>query len=501
MKKLLCLGLALGYGAILLAARPTSSSRSSGSGFSYGSSRTYTSKSSLGSSASSSGSAAVPSSHPGGSSHAWGSSTTYTSQSKQTWGGNSSSTTVAHTSAESSLNRTLNQTSTTPGGVSRAAAAQDRATAMAPRAAASSAAASAPIGYHASTDYATAVTYRHYYYTQPSIWPGDIPLYYPYGGVRYHVIWDPFYNSYGWYNPSHTWIYYDSMPALAPVAVAPVPVAVVHGGPSFLSNLFWLVVLLLILVVLIVLCWQVITKDRRRSSPPAPDGPGPQERTSYKAPVDTTDEVGTLTQGSVIRLTDAASMEDAIKLAPASTGLFVTVDKVLTAREKNDLCTWTLIYGTSEFANQELLIKVKEVGAQRDIVCYTRDVEGSREELLAHDNYFLFAQPADENNYNAMELRYARQFQRRLDGDKEDTFVLIHPHELHGSAAYRPAQPGVGEVLATVAEWRNAACETNEYIAIETGNGVSSNVEGWWGDRVQAGEIEFLSRPATARRR
>ena len=100
-----------------------------------------------------------------------------------------------------------------------------------------------------------------------------------------------------------------------------------------------------------------------------------------------------------------------------------------------------------------------------------------------------------------MELRYAKQFTRKLDGDRDDTFTLVHAHELHGSAVYRPPQAGVSEVLATVAEWRNSARDTNEYLAIETGNGTSSNVETWWGERIRPDESEFLSTAAAGKRR
>lgn len=503
MKNLLRIGLGLMCSVAVLTARPTSSSRSSGSSgssgshSSYGSSRTYSSPSH---SSSSSGSGSSSSHVSGGSSSskAWGSSTTFTSQSSKNWGSSTTSTPVARTPAETTLNRAINQTSSTAGGVSRAAATQERATAMAPRPAA---AGPVPAGYNASTDYYTARTYVHYYDVQPSIWPIGIPTFYMYRGYRYSVMWDPFYHSYGWYMPDRSWVYYDSMlPAAA--AIAPIaPAVVVHTRQSFFGGLFGVIFFLVFIALILAIIWYLVTRPRRTAvAYDAPATPGPQERPSYKAPVATRDDLGRLTQGSVIRLTDASSMEDAIKLAPSSTGLFVTVNHVLTVREKNDLCQWTLINATSEWENQELLIKVKQVGAQRDVVCYTRDIEGSRPDLLAQNHFFLFGQPADENNFDPMELRYAKQFARELDGKQEDTFALIHPHELHGSAVYRPPQAGVTEVLATIAEWRNVARETNEYIAIETGNGASSNVETWWGDRVAANEIEFFPEVATGRK-
>jgi hypothetical protein len=497
MKHVLRLGLCLLGSAALLLARPTSSSRSSGSGSSYGSSKSYPSSSSSGASRP----VAAPAPRPSSPSKDWGSSTTYTSDSKKAWGQSAPTAPATHTSAESSLNRTLNQTTTTPGGVSRATAGQERSAAVAPKPA-PAATGPIPSGYHATTDYYTARTYRHYYEVQPSIWPGDIPLFYAYGGVRYSVIWDPFYHSYGWYGPNRTWVYYDSVPAVA-MGPAPMPVAVVtHHRSGFWDLMFWLLFFAIFIALIAAIIWYVNDKRRRaQAASDVPVAPGPQERTSYKAPVEVRDEVGTLTAGSIIRLTDAISMADAIKLAPSSTGLFVTVDRVLTVREKNDLCQWTFVYGTSESENQALLIKIKQVGADRDIACYTRDVEGSRPDLLARDNYFLFGRPDNEENFDPMELRYAKQFTRKLDGDRDDTFTLVHAHELHGSAVYRPPQAGVSEVLATVAEWRNSARDTNEYLAIETGNGTSSNVETWWGERIRPDEIEFLSTAAAGKRR
>ena len=497
--------------AALLLGRP--SAHSSGGGHaSFGGSSSHTSSYGV------SQSFSRPSSSSATATHAsppkvWGSSTTYTKESKAAWGSSTATAVPARSTAEAAINRKINQTDTASGGISRAAAVKERDAVIAQSrggaAGASARDTSAPAAgaaanpnttvyhttvYNSRVDYVTARGFRHYYTYQPSIWPQDIPYFLMYGGIRRSILWDPFYHSYGWYGPDNSWTYYDS--AVASSRVAPVAVVVTRPETNPDDGGFLKLVLDL-LIVLIVLAlawigWKSWQAARKKNTAVAP---AERPRGSYQAPVaDEQREHGAFSKGGLLRLSDAISMEDARKLDPNSPGLFVTVDRVLTIREKNDLCTWTCLYGTSEFENQEVLVKIKEADGQKTMACYTRDLEGSRQDLIDQNDFFLFSKPEDEAHFNPMELRLAREFTHTLGG-AEEKFALIHPHELHGSARYNPAPKGVeGEVLATVAEWRNVARPANEYLAIETGTAASSNVETWWGDRLLESEVEFLGK-------
>ena len=425
---------------------------------------------------------------------------------------------------EAALNRKLNQTATVVGGVSRKAAVQERENVITQQRAANASTFSSqplsnsttyanPPNYNSETSYNTARSYRHYYDTQPTVWPGDIPRSYGYRGMHYNVIWDPFYRSYGWYGPNRTWVYYESVAtAGAPVAA---PVVVAERQSSNVAVIFMILFVSVIVIVLILVLTSYFSAraakkeeaaqreyDRQRA-PQTPAYKAPVERKSYKAPVTetkdtTTGEVkktalGSLTKGSIIRLSDDISLKDAKSLDSAATGLTIRVDKVLHVREKSDLANITLIYGTSDYEDQAVLIKLKDIDGKRVAACYTLDVEGSRHDLIENDAAFLFSPPADENNFDPQDLRYAKQFSRDLSGDGEETFGLIHSQELHGTGTYAPKQQGVDEVLATVAEWRNTGRSSNEYLVIETGNGTSSHVEGWWGDKLDESEVEFYS--------
>ena len=316
-------------------------------------------------------------------------------------------------------------------------------------------------------------------------------MYYLYGGYRHHVVWNPFYHSYGWFSPNNDWIYYDSVAAPLPVEVAVAPNAVLNPSPPATSvftqflNFAFVAVLIGFAAIAVIYVW-------RAPGPKPTDNPPPAPRKTYMAPDVGPDGGhpgrGRLKKGCVIQLTDPISMEDAHKVDAHATALNVIVDQVLKVREAHDLCSWTLIYGMSEFEDQPLLIKIKEFEGQRSITCYTKDVEGTRQELVESNNCFMFSRPLDESNFVPMELRYAHEFKRNLDGDQEETFRLIHPSELHGSANYLDGTAGQ-EMLATIAEWRNANRQDNGYIVVETGTGNSSNVEGWWGDSVSPDEI------------
>ncbi len=46
---------------------------------------------------------------------------------------------------------------------------------------------------------------------EPRIRPTYIPTYYSHGGIRYNVIYDPYYHSYGYWGAGHVWFAYSVM--------------------------------------------------------------------------------------------------------------------------------------------------------------------------------------------------------------------------------------------------------------------------------------------------
>lgn len=359
-----------------------------------------------------------------------------------------------------------------------------------------------PTGYNSRTPYSVARGYRHYYDYQPSIWPYGLPYHYLYMGMMYNLMWSPLYHSYGWYGPGQQWVYYDSVSGgaaqgqidqtqMVDQSGQPVRTVVVQrdNGSGFV--LFMIVLFILIVSVIVGVWWW-----RRRSSVEVVETE--PANTSYLPPVEPKKTflkqsgLDGLRVGETITLTDPISLKDARVLNPKSKGLRVIINQILAVREKDDACAWTFLYGTSEFEQQEVLIKVKDVGGQRSCVCYTRDVEGTRQDLLDGGARFLFSQPETEA-FDPSDLRYSQSFERDLSGDGADQFGMIQRHELHGSATYRGPSSFKRDLLATVAEWRNARRPTNEYLALETGTRDSSNVEGWWGDSLAVADLRFPS--------
>jgi hypothetical protein len=190
-------------------------------------------------------------------------------------------------------------------------------------------------------------------------------------------------------------------------------------------------------------------------------------------------------------LSDPLSLKDAREINSGAEGLKVTVDSVLRVQEKNGLATWTFIYGTSEKDEQSLLIKVKAVDDNREFACYTLEREGTRQDFLDENYFWLFSKPESEE-FNPLDLRYTNEFKQDLAGvGVDDLYKMIHRSELHGTGTYSPTRTGINEVLTTVAEYHtNAVREGTEYLVLETGNGGSSQLETWWGAPLKTSEIK-----------
>jgi hypothetical protein len=226
-----------------------------------------------------------------------------------------------------------------------------------------------------------------------------------------------------------------------------------------------------------------------QAQPPPPSAPPQSVAVKPLLPsAPTTASWDSVTKGTQLLFSDPISLEDARSLHSSATSLEVTVNRVLRVKEEKDLCEWFFVYGTSEFEDQEVLLKVKLVDGEQDFACFTRDVEGSREELIDRDECFLFSEPSEEGQ-DPQSLRYAAAFTRKLADDREDSFNKTHSHELHGRGTYQPVERGIESVFTTVMEWTNVDREGNQYLALETGNGKISNVEGWWGDRLFVNHI------------
>ena len=435
------------------------------------------------------------------SSGGWGSSSKPSSTSPSSGWGSSSKpsggSSYTHSNADDALSNKVKQSGSSP--ITRSHAEEEHRNVSAPR----------PSNNGVSRPVRTNVHYR--YTSEPSVWPSGLPRSYYYGGYHYNVIYDPFYHGYGWYVGSR-WFYYDVMFNAANAvaynnAYNNQPVAVYSNGDSGAAAgiVYGMLVIIGLVVVFVIIAatitWYNNYRETRRYNTPVDYSP-----TTYSTPRSTylpatsvkpnskldkwtgKADITRVSPGNVIGLKDALSMEDARKLNPKSNALGVTVTHVTRVQEKNGFATWTFIHGKSE-TGQALLIGVKDVDGNRDIVCYTLDVTGTRRELINAGNNWLFVSPDDVSNYNPMDLAYTSWFSRKLDGDNEDVYEQKEQGELHGVATFNPVRPGP-ETLATVVEYacgRTQACD--QYLVAELGLGKQTIVEGWWGARVDAKDI------------
>lgn len=361
-----------------------------------------------------------------------------------------------------------------------------------------------------TSTYNTQRVYR--YDTEPALRPTYIPLQYRYRSRDYLIIYDNSYRGYGWYDPAGSWTYYDSVASIPPTSITTQPVV---STPSYyhqysrpprnnvfsgLMRIILMVCAALLLFYLFTLLLRRMAKSINRAAgsttsvqpPPQPYSPAaPAKENTFIDRMTNRDDITGVAKGDIVTLSDALSLKDAREIDSNAEGLKVTVDSVLRVREKNGLATWTFIYGTSEKDDQSLLIKVKTVDDNREFACYTLEREGTRQDFLDENYFWLFSKPETEE-FSPLDLRYTNQFKQDLAGvGVDDLYKMIHRSELHGTGTYSPVRTGINEVLTTVAEYHtDAVREGTEYLVLETGNGGSSQLETWWGAPLKTSEIK-----------
>jgi hypothetical protein len=177
--------------------------------------------------------------------------------------------------------------------------------------------------------------------------------------------------------------------------------------------------------------------------------------------------------GSIVSLSDAQTIVGRVKAGKGPTPATYQVKSVLTIRQKDGLAEWRLAE-----LEAGLWLMAKIVDAAVDLVVL-RDapdwVPSTRKELVERELLFMFNAPANPDNFEYDELTYVDSIpvtNAEINGNQETVFYLKPQREQHGTAEWQPPQSGIGDVIATIAEFStevNKGFVDTQLVIVELG--------------------------------
>lgn len=184
-----------------------------------------------------------------------------------------------------------------------------------------------------------------------------------------------------------------------------------------------------------------------------------------------------LKPGSTIILKDEQTLQDMIESGETlAAGRDYQVEEAWRVRERQDVAEWQFFRIRSPHDEDATWLLVKSAGdALSAGVYFEADgfQPGSRRDILDQNNFWVFNEPRDPDNYRVQELQFASHlyFNVDLNGEvREVEFAKMGNLEFHGSATADPPVPGNDRMVGTVAEYETMLPVPNPKVAfLETG--------------------------------
>lgn len=234
----------------------------------------------------------------------------------------------------------------------------------------------------------------------------------------------------------------------------------------------WIVVLgALVLIVLVIAGIAVF----RSSMAPRPGQVGGQaitalgEDTGANAkPRTALEEWTRLQPGTFVTLSDAQAIADSQKRGGGVRGIDYTVETVGVAKDVEGFATW--VFATLYDGHQRLMLMIKgdESAMEHRVYFPMEDFRPARREaLLARGDHWLFEEPENSQNASPDRLRFAAEIPYAVDG-AQAVYVRKDHGERHADYTETPAPGGLGEMLATIAEYSTSdPAENPELLVLE----------------------------------
>ena len=203
---------------------------------------------------------------------------------------------------------------------------------------------------------------------------------------------------------------------------------------------------------------------------------------------------------SIITISDTQAIKDSMDAGEGTKGIDYVVKYMLRIKHLQGLAEWLLL--NLEGTDQDLWLMVKIVDKEMSLRIYYEPPEfesGNRKDMIGREEYWLFDEPEDPDNFEFNDLRYAGDIEQTMqtpEGEQEFVFRQKTQGEMYGTCTCRPLKSGMEETFATLVEYAvDQECENPELLILELGD-KDSKVGGYirlmLGSEVNFSEVDVL---------
>ena len=180
--------------------------------------------------------------------------------------------------------------------------------------------------------------------------------------------------------------------------------------------------------------------------------------------------------GSTITLKDKQAIEDAMEKGQGMKGMDYMVKVVYRIKELNGLAQWILFL--LDDPGESIWVMAKIVDQEVDLRVYFEHPQfepGNRKDMIDQENLWLFLEPDNPDDFQYNDLKFTDQIEIEEDDDEMLVYRQKGFKEMHGKCVLLPVLSGMGEPIATIAEYKaDRACENPELLLFELGGQDSS---------------------------
>ncbi|MBZ0264406.1 hypothetical protein K8I28_07030 [bacterium] len=193
-----------------------------------------------------------------------------------------------------------------------------------------------------------------------------------------------------------------------------------------------------------------------------------------------------LKPGSTITLSDKITLEEAMKRGEGVLAQDYIIKKLFIVQHAEGLAEW--IFYKIESEDEDLWLLVKAVDDKLEFRVYTEpEVDefepGDRKNLIDNEQYWLFIEPEDPDNFEFDDLEFTDAFLWEFEDDDGNLVEANYSQKnvgiQYGSGRYIPAERGLTDMFTSIIEFKgDSEYEYTEALIMEIG-GETSKEGGW----------------------
>lgn len=177
---------------------------------------------------------------------------------------------------------------------------------------------------------------------------------------------------------------------------------------------------------------------------------------------------------SIVTIADTQAIKDSMDAGEGTKGIDYVVKYILKIKHLQGLAEWLLL--NLEGTDQDLWLMVKIVDKEMSLRVYYEPPEfesGNREDMIEKEEFWLFKEPEDPDNFEFNDLSYADKIEQTIktsEGEQELIYNQKAQGVIYGACTCRPLKSGMEESFATLVEYTaDQECENPELLIFELG--------------------------------